>query len=109
MGVDLVAIMLGTNAFGRIRLGRQLHVDGTLSTTDNSGLIIGVIFPSLAIVTVVTVLRILVRKTLPPNRLFQDDAWVVVAAVLTVALCIVSVEGESGRNSILPRYLHMDA
>lgn len=73
---------------------RQMHVEGTLTTTDNSGLIVGVIFPSLVLVTVVTILRLLVRTTMPPKRLFVDDAWVVLAAILTLALCAVSIEGE---------------
>lgn len=63
-------------------------------STDNSGLIMGVIYPSLVLVTVVTALRLIVRKTMSPNRLFLDDAWVVVAASLTLALCMVSLEGE---------------
>lgn len=86
--------MLGTNDKGRVLQGRQAFVEGTLTTTGDSGLVIGVVFPSLVLVTVVTVLRLLVRKTMPPKRLFLDDAWVVVAALLTVALCMVSIEGE---------------
>lgn len=73
---------------------RRNHVEETLPMTDNSELIIGVIFPSLVLVTAVTILRLLVRKTMPPKRLFWDDAWVVVAAVLTFSLCIISIQGK---------------
>lgn len=91
-----------------MRQERRNHVVGTLTTTDNSGLIIGVIFPSLVLITVVTILRLLVRKTMAPKRLFLDDAWVVVATLLTLSLCAVSIEGEDKLESYPCEYEHGD-
>lgn len=72
--------------------------------TDNSELIIGAIVPSLALVTAVTILRLLIRKIMPPKRLFWDDAWVVVAAVLTFSLCIISIQGKRRQILHLSKY-----
>lgn len=68
--------------------------EGTMMTTDRSGLIIGVVFSCLVFISVTIAARLLVRKMMAPNRFFLDDGLVLIASVMTLALCMVCLEGE---------------
>lgn len=65
-----------------------------MMTTDRSGLIIGVVFTSLVLISVTIAGRLMVRKMMAPNRFFLDDALVLVASILTLGLCMVSLAGK---------------
>lgn len=65
-----------------------------MMTTDASGLIIGVVFTSLVIISLTIAGRLMVRKMMSPNRFFLDDALVLIASMLTLGLCMVSLAGK---------------
>lgn len=76
------------------RLERRAAQEGTMMTTDRSGLIIGVVFSCLVFISVTIAARVLVRKMMAPNRFFLDDGLVLIASVLTLSLCMVCLEGK---------------
>lgn len=61
------------------------------------GLVLGVVFACLVFITVTIAVRLMVRKMMPYHRFYWDDILVLVASVLTLALCMVSLEGEKGQ------------
>lgn len=65
-----------------------------MMTTDHSGLIIGVVFTCLVLTSFTIAARLLIRKMMAPNRFFLDDALVLIASLLTLGLCMVSLAGE---------------
>lgn len=65
-----------------------------MKTTDNSGLVIGVVFACLVFIAITISVRLLVRKVMPYHRIYLDDGLVLVASLLVLALCMVSLEGE---------------
>lgn len=72
-------------------LSRQ---EGPIMTTDNSGLVIGVVFACLVFIALTIAVRLLVRKMMPHHRLYLDDGLVLVASLLVLSLCMVALEGK---------------
>lgn len=66
-----------------------------MMTTDHSGLVIGVVFTCLVFISITIAVRLMVRKMMPHHRFYLDDALVLVASVLTLALCMISLEGDN--------------
>lgn len=97
MGGDTVLFHAGHAALASVQAlfhGHTVRQEAPEPTSDHSGLVIGVVFASLVVTTVTIAGRILIRKTMPPNRFFMDDGLVLIASLLTIGLCMVSLEGE---------------
>lgn len=85
---------MGPNSDLQLSHGLAGRQDGSEPPESRSGLVVGVLFCSLVFTAVTIAARVLIRKMMPPNRFFLDDGLVLVASILTICLCMVSLEGE---------------